>query len=126
MDSMHLPTSPAQRTYILTLLDCSSRWAWAWAVARLTSPAAVALVGRARQEERFPFRCVQSDHGPEFGSYFTRRLTAWGIRHRHSRVRQPNDQAHVERFNRTLQDELGPDLNQYRDDPRRLNGALRA
>ena len=25
--------------------------------------------------------------------------------HRHSRVRQPNDNAHLERFNRTIQDE---------------------
>jgi len=29
-----------------------------------------------------------------------------GIRHRHSRVRKPNDNAHVERFNRTIQEEF--------------------
>ncbi|HTU44241.1 MAG TPA: transposase [Bryobacteraceae bacterium] len=28
-----------------------------------------------------------------------------GLSHRHSRIRTPNDNAHIERFNRTIQDE---------------------
>jgi transposase InsO family protein len=32
-------------------------------------------------------------------------LLAARIAHRHSRVRQANDNAHIERFNRTLQEE---------------------
>ncbi len=56
----------------------------------------------AKQHAPFTFQTVQSDHGPEFSAHFTERL---GTKHRHSRVRKPNDNAHVERFNRTLQEE---------------------
>lgn len=48
---------------------------------------------------------IQSDNGPEFSIGFTHALKRWDISHRHSRVRRSNDQAHVERFNRTIQEE---------------------
>lgn len=59
----------------------------------------------ARSAAPFTFATLQSDHGSEFSKWFTRRITERGMAHRHSRVRQPNDNAHLERFNRTLQDE---------------------
>jgi transposase InsO family protein len=48
---------------------------------------------------------IQTDHGSEFSTRFTHTLAAWSIHHRHARVRQKNDQAHIERFNRTVQEE---------------------
>lgn len=48
---------------------------------------------------------IQSDHGPEFSTWFTHALLRMRIGHRHSRVRKPNDNAHIERFNRTIQEE---------------------
>jgi transposase InsO family protein len=45
---------------------------------------------------------LQSDNGPEFSTYFTEQIR---ITHRHTRVRKPNDNAHIERFNRTVQEE---------------------
>ena len=48
---------------------------------------------------------IQTDHGPEFSTRFTHMLKQKKLKHRHSRVRQPNDNAHIERFNRTVQDE---------------------
>lgn len=53
----------------------------------------------------FEFKTLQSDHGPEFTKHFTKRLTVLGLAHRHSRIRTPNDNAHLERFNRTIQEE---------------------
>jgi transposase InsO family protein len=53
----------------------------------------------------FPFTTLQSDHGAEFSKWFTKRIVERGMAHRHSRVRQPNDNAHLERWNRTLQEE---------------------
>ncbi len=50
-------------------------------------------------------RLLQSDHGAEFSRGFTKGVLRLGIAHRHSRVRQPNDNAHLERWNRTLQEE---------------------
>ena len=48
---------------------------------------------------------IQTDNGPEFTTWCTHGLLTLGISHRHGRVRKSNDQAHVERFNRTVQEE---------------------
>ena len=58
-------------------------------------------------QKRFGFRLhtVQTDNGCEFGKKFQDEITRRGIKYRHTRVRKPNDNAHVERFNRTLREE---------------------
>ena len=48
---------------------------------------------------------VQADNGPEYTSEFERILRANGVAVRHSRSRRPNDNAFIERFNRTIQEE---------------------
>ena len=60
----------------------------------------------------FAFQMLQSDHGPEFSSWFTAKVGVMGLAHRHSRVRKPNDNGYVERFIRTLQEERLNDLPQ--------------
>lgn len=106
------------RLYVYTLLDVCSRWAYAEAFSRLSGAASVSFVRSAGKAAPFPFRTMQSDHGPEFGKWFTKHMTALGMVHRHSRVRTPNDNAHLERFNRTLQEEclnrVPRDLRRYR------------
>jgi len=51
------------------------------------------------------FQTIQSDHGQEFSTWFTEHIQKQGYCHRHSRIRTPSDNGHLERFNRTLQDE---------------------
>jgi len=123
IDSIHFLLA-SSRHYIVTLLDVLSRWAFARAIPRLTAPAAVLVVARARTYLPFAFSCIQSDHGPEFSTHFSRRMAVFGIRHRHIRVRKPNDNAHVERFNRTLQDDLRTDLRRYQADIPKLNAVI--
>jgi len=54
---------------------------------------------------------LQSDHGSEFSNWFTENIrTQLGSNHRHSRVRKPSDNGHLERFNRTLQEECLKDI----------------
>ena len=124
MDTVHLWESRRSRTYVLTMIDVCSRWAAALAVPRVHSVAAARMVERARRSIPFPMYCIQTDHGSEFSTHFTRRLLHWQIRHRHIRIRKPNDNAHIERFNRTLQDELETDLIRYRTNLPMLNHAL--
>ncbi len=59
----------------------------------------------AEEYFNFKFKMVQSDNGLEFSNYFSDRLEKRGIRVRHTRLGRPNDNAHIERFNRTLQEE---------------------
>lgn len=54
----------------------------------------------------FDFQTIQADNGPEFATWLKDMLGSKGMVLRHSRVRQSNDNAHIERFNRTIQQEL--------------------
>ena len=103
VDTIHLMQDRISRIYIYTLIDVYSRWTHAYAVNRISSGITVNFIKRAQTRSPFSFNCLQSDHGPEFSNYFTDRVK---IKHRHSRIRKPNDNGHVERFNRTIQDEL--------------------
>jgi hypothetical protein len=91
------------RMYIFTCIDVYSRWAHAYAYQKIGAQVGVQFFKRAQRQAPFSFSMIQSDHGPEFSTHFTERIP---VIHRHSRVRTPNDNAHLERFNRTLQDEL--------------------
>ena len=59
----------------------------------------------AEKKAGFKFTTIQSDNGQEFSSWFTEHIGVMGIGHRHSRVRQANDNAHIERFSRSIQEE---------------------
>lgn len=96
---------PAERLYVYTLLDVCSRWAFALPVLRIGARWSGHFVQAAQGAAPFRFRLLQSDHGSEFSKGFTKVALVQGFTHRHTRVRQPNDNAHLERFNRTLQDE---------------------
>lgn len=118
VDTVHLPT-PEGRVYVFTLLDVFSRWAYARAYTKANTRTALRFVQRSQRIASFRFKTLQSDHGSEFSQWFTDRVTSI---HRHSRVRRPNDNAHLERFNRTVQEEcLGGVPRTVAD----LNGALK-
>jgi len=90
------------RWYITTAIDLNSRWAYAEVGTRASAGTSLRFLRNLTQLAPFEIKCVQTDNGSEFGRYFS--LNA-GVRHRHIRVRQPNDNAHIEKFNRTIQDE---------------------
>ncbi len=48
---------------------------------------------------------VQADNGPEYSRYFEQTMKRANIQTRHSRLHRPNDNAFIERFNRTIQTE---------------------
>lgn len=93
------------RLYVYTLLDVCSRFAYAGASAHITTHRSLRFIRAAAAAVPFAIRTLQSDHGPEFSRWFTTQVAHTGMAHRHSRVRQPNDNAHLERFNRTIQEE---------------------
>jgi transposase InsO family protein len=94
-----------ERLYIYALLDVCSRWGWAWPSERITTHRSLKFVELTQKLSPFNFRTLQSDHGAEFSKWFTKRIIERGMAHRHSRIRTPSDNGHVERFIRTLQDE---------------------
>lgn len=102
IDTIHVGPARPGRLYIYTLIDLFSRWAWAVPEYRINTHKSLHFVRKAQQNSVFKFAMIQSDNGSEFSQNFTERVK---IAHRHSRVRRSNDNAHVERFNRTIQEE---------------------
>lgn len=106
MDTIHfIDWMSRERFYVYVVLDVCSRWAHAEVHDRLSQRLSLAVALRARARAGFGFAMVQTDNGPEYGKWFNDMLAAKGIGLRHSRVRSPNDNAHIERFNRTIQEE---------------------
>lgn len=102
IDTVHFFFKNNKRFYVYTLLDVFSRWAYAKMSLRINTHLSLRFVKEAQGLSSFPFSMLQSDHGSEFSTYFTENIK---VSHRHSRIRKPSDNGHLERFNRTLQDE---------------------
>ena len=94
-----------RRRYVYTVIDIYTRMAHAEIHDRIGPVIAASAVVNAQQVFGFHFSMVQADNGLEFSRYFERRLQSRSIQARHSRLHRPNDNAHIERFNRTIQDE---------------------
>jgi transposase InsO family protein len=105
VDTVHIMLPDGSRLYICTLIDLYSRFAYAEVVKKISGAASFNFVARAKLCASFSFTMVQTDNGPEFQKMFKYRIAKLGVVHRHSRVRKSNDQAHIERFNRTIQEE---------------------
>ena len=104
-DTVHVGRKDGSELYIYTLIDVHSRWTYAAPAAKISAAGGAMFALAGHETAPFQFHTVQTDHGPEFSKWFTKKLTEKQIEHRHTRVRKPNDNAHIERFNRTLQDE---------------------
>ena len=106
IDTIHLfnPISK-QKRYVYTVIDLYTRMAYARVYKELKPINSLNTILEAEQYFSFKFKMIQSDNGLEFARYFETRLESRGIRIRHTRLGRPNDNAHIERFNRTLQEE---------------------
>jgi len=119
LDTIHRMIDEKKRLYIFVLIDVYSRWVYARAFERMSSATSLQFVRMAERESQFRFEMLQSDHGPEFGKWFVSKVRK---SHRYTRIGKPNDNAHIERFNRTLQEEC---LDKLPDDVKVINCALR-
>ena len=93
------------RRYVYTVIDVYSRMAYAEIHPRILPGLAARVVLHARAEFGFDFLMVQADNGTVYSSYFHQVLTRNKMPVRHTRLGRPNDNAHIERFNRTIQEE---------------------
>ena len=116
-DTVHVGRKDGSELYLYTLIDVHSRWTYALPAKRISAEGSAQFALTAHHTAPFDFTTVQTDHGPEFSTWFTKKLLEQHIVHRYTRVRKPNDNAHIERFNRTIQDEcisrLSHDLTKW-------------
>jgi transposase InsO family protein/transposase-like protein len=106
MDTIHyICPITYQRRYVYTVIDLYSRMAYAEMHAVIRPGRAAGVATRAQMLWGFKIAMMQTDNGPEFSRYFEQQLQKQNITLRHTRLGRPNDNAHIERFNRTIQEE---------------------
>jgi transposase InsO family protein len=119
IDTIHLMIDKKTRIYVFVLIDVFSRWVYARAYSKMNSALMLQFVREAQKESKFQFNMLQSDHGPEFGKWFVSQIRK---SHRYTRIGKPNDNSHVERFNRTIQEEC---LDKIERNEEALNRAIK-
>lgn len=105
IDTIQIRDAKGKRLYIYTLIDLCTRWAWASPAEQINTWESIKFMNMAMKNSSFPFRMIQSDNGAEFSKMFSFRLNKKSVLHRHTRVGRSDDNAHIERFNRTIQEE---------------------
>jgi transposase InsO family protein len=102
LDTIHRMIDEKKRLYVYVAIDVCSRWVYAKAYGRMSGATTLRFLKEAQRRAVFHFDMLQSDHGPEFGKWFVAQAKR---SHRYTRIGKPNDNAHIERFNRTIQEE---------------------
>jgi transposase InsO family protein len=119
IDTIHRMISKKKRLYVFVLIDVYSRWVYAKAYEKMSGKICLNFVREAQENASFKFNMLQSDHGPEFSKLFTTRIRK---NHRYTRIGKPNDNAHIERVNRTIQEEC---LDKFPNNVKKINCELK-
>ncbi len=106
LDTIHFADwKTKQRYFVYTIIDLKSRWTYAAYSSHISATESQLFVKQAQRAAPFVFKLIQTDNGQEFSSVFEQELNKVSITQRRIRLGRKNDNAHIERFNRTLQDE---------------------
>ena len=120
MDVKHLTRLKGRRSYIYVAIDRATRFVWAEVLPDLKTATAAGFVERVLAEAPFAVRVMVTDNGPEWtdrcagrvrpratGRHAVDRVcAASGVEHRLTRIRRPQTNGMVERFNRRLSEGL--------------------
>jgi transposase InsO family protein len=101
----HVDPASGRRLYYYTVIDLFTRMTHATLAPKLRQGLAAQAVLDAQHAWGFRVSMVQADNGPEYSRYFEQVMGGHNITTRHTRLHRPNDNAHIERFNRTIQTE---------------------
>lgn len=95
------------RRYVITFEDIYTRFSFAWATKSHASKAAEEFFDMCLKvfPYSFNFLWVLTDNGSEFKKHLSERLCELHLTHFHTYPKTPKMNAHVERFNRTIQDD---------------------
>ena len=94
------------RRYIITFEDIYTRFSFALATTSHASKAAKEFFDHCRKVFPFPITFVLTDNGSEFAKHFSKELKRLYLLHFHTYPRTPKMNSHLERFNRTIQEEF--------------------
>lgn len=112
------------KRYLLTALDLPTRFAFAYTYKSSSSAAARDFLGKLRLVAPFPILRVQTDNGHEFLKHFSQACQQQRLVHFFNYPRHPQSNAHLERFNRTIQEQFAQSHTHLLDEPALFNRQL--
>lgn len=112
------------RRYIITFTDLYSRFSFAWSTTSHASKAAQEVLDLITMVFPHPLHHVLTDNGSEFMKHFDQALRDRHTTHWHTYPKTPKMNAHVERFNRTIQEEFIDYHDNLLLEPKRFNSKL--
>jgi len=93
------------RCYIITFIDVYSRFTFAWAYRSHSSKASQDFFKKILRVFPYEIEYLQTDNGSEFAKHFANLIKQLHLTHYHIYPKTPQHQAHIERYNRTIQEE---------------------
>jgi transposase InsO family protein len=94
------------KRYVATAIDAEGKFAFAFAYKTHGSKQAADLLQKYNLVSPTKITALQTDNGSEFNLHFESACQELGIIHYHIYPRSPKMNCHIERFNRTLQEEF--------------------
>ena len=112
------------KRYLLTAIDLPTRFAFAYIYKSSSSANARDFLEKLRSVAPFPITRVQTDNGHEFHKHFLQACLKLNLVHYFNYPRHPQSNSHVERFNRTIQEQFAYWHTDILDEPDDFNRKL--
>jgi len=94
------------KRYLITAIDLPTRFAFAYTYKSNSSANASDFLMKLRSIAPFPITRIQTDNGHEFQKYFAKACLENNLVHFFNYPRHPQSNGHLERFNRTIQEQF--------------------
>ena len=94
------------KRYLITAIDLPTRFAFAYTYKSSSSACARDFLGKLKGVAPFKITRVQTDNGHEFLKHFTQACQEQGLIHYFNYPHHPQSNGHLERFNRTIQEQF--------------------
>ncbi len=112
------------KRYMLTAIDLPTRFAFAYTYKSSSSANAKDFLEKLRQVAPFQIKRVQTDNGHEFHKNFRQACRSENLMHYFTYPHHPQSNGHVERLNRTIQEQFAYWHTDVLDDPDDFNRKL--
>jgi len=123
MDTVHIFACGLKR-YLFTAIDVRTRFAFAYTYASNSSAHGSDFLDKFITVAPFPVERIQTDNGSEFQKHFVSACQDKGLVHFFNYPKHPQSNGHLERFNRTIQEQFTYWHTDELDDSRVFNSKL--
>ncbi len=112
------------KRYLLTAIDLPTRFAFAYTYKSSSSSSARDFLEKLKSVAPFRITRVQTDNGHEFEKHFSQACRDQDLIHYFNYPRHPQSNGHLERFNRTVQEQFAYYHTDALDEPDAFNREL--